>query len=149
MSFYHNRPVWERLSCPTKACCFSIHLYLPAPSLGTTDVKAILNYTVDVLFTSDAKLRRLVMGKRCICLQGTKGQEKQKIKLMHGNLVPSPPSLLLRLCRAQVQENETVKLKVEVLIILAFIWNHAGKLALSICCTFGLRMIGQMLGIQE
>lgn len=59
------------------------------------------------------------------------------------------PSPLLWLCRAQVQENEVVKLKVEVLIILAFTWNHAGKLALSICCALGIRVIVLMLGIQE
>lgn len=79
--------------------------------------------------------------------QGTR--ETENIRSDAWNLGTLPSSLLLWLCRAQVQENETVKLKVVVLIILAFIWSHAGKLALSICCTLGIRVIGQMLGIQE
>lgn len=88
-------------------------------------------------------------GEEMHLLARNQGTRETENKIDAWNFGALPPSLLLRLCRAQVQENETVKLKVEVLIILAFIWNHAGKLALSICCTFGLRMIGQMLGIQE
>lgn len=95
MSFCHKRPIWERLSCLTKAYSFSVHLHLPASSLGTTGVKATVNYTVDVLFTSDAKLRRLVMGKRCMCLQGTEGQEEYKIEVMYGISVPSSLSTVV------------------------------------------------------
>lgn len=148
-SFYHKRPVWERLSCSTRACRFSVHLHPPTPSLGTTDVKATLNYTVGVVFTSDAKLRRLGMGKRCVCLQGTEGQEDQEIKeVMHGISVPSSLSTVV-IVQGTSSREWSSQVKVEVLIILAFVWNHAGKLALSICCTLGIRVIGQMLDIQE
>lgn len=67
------------LASPRHVISLSVFLCpIPPPSLGNTDVKATLNYTVNGLFTSDAKLRRLVMGKRCMCLQGTEGKRNRK-----------------------------------------------------------------------
>lgn len=96
------------------------------------------------------------MGKRCICLQKTEGQEEQWItEVMRGS--SEPFSLTPSYCcsaAGEIKEISTFKGTKYSSLSWCFDhfslhWNHAGKSDLSICCTLRISVIRQILGIQK